>query len=101
MRELTQDFCFNFTLVVAASEISVCLYMYLAFRRVVEVLECDLLMRFDDSLDAIDGYVNAFIIRLESAVDVESAPHEVVLIRACEHRQFVDQRFALACCNEP
>ena len=79
MRELTHALYFRTTLVVAASEISVCLYMYLAFRRVVEVLKCDLLMRLDDGFDAVDGYVDAFIIRLESAVNVESASHRVRL----------------------
>ena len=71
----------------------------LLVRRVIEVLECDFLMHLDDGFDAVDGYVDAFIVRFEPAVDVKTAPH--VLIRTCEYRQLVYQRFALACCNEP
>lgn len=68
---------------------------FLFLRRVVEVLESDLLPLDDGGVEVVYDQDNGFIGRLGAVVYVELALQELLLLRLYEHAQLADQCLAL------
>lgn len=68
---------------------------FLFLRRVVEVLESDLLPLDDGGVEVVYDQDNGFIGRLGAVIYVELAFQELLLLRLYEHAQLADQRLAL------
>lgn len=68
---------------------------FLFLRRVVEVLESDLLPLNDGGVEVVYDQDNGFIGRLGAVIYVELALQKLLLLRLNEHAQLADQRLAL------
>lgn len=68
---------------------------FLFLRRVVEILESDLLPLDDGGVEVVYDQDNGFIGRLGAVIYVELALQELLLLRLYERAQLADQRLAL------
>ena len=68
---------------------------FLLLRRIVEVLECDLLPLNDGGVEVVHDQDDGFVGGLGSVVYVELALQELLLLRLDERAQLADQRLAL------